>query len=344
MTAVISDCTFDVHMGNDFTLSRPHVESVNIVVRHMLEKDPVFVQDNNALVTEFLKASCMNNCSNNGICNDQGVCECYENFHDGDCSINERTRLVITDVEGDGFCALEVDEDCTCFYLYTSKVLPTYKCQITGNMTFSDGTNKAMERQVVPGVYEDAFTAYCCIPDERSKRSANNDNVFTWTFSLSISNNGESYSLERHIVVYTPRCQDRVLNTSQFRLKPHFCYINSECVAVNTSMANDKCHACKPQTNLYNWTNNCENEGETPTNDVAIIVTIAVTTLVAFPFIVVFIYCAIKKYTARRRRRLREMQYFEHIVLPYIPPDPPRDMFVPHNILRNEGRRRNPPS
>ncbi|KAH3842268.1 hypothetical protein DPMN_115765 [Dreissena polymorpha] len=200
-----------------------------------------------------------------------------------------------------------------------------------------------MERQVVPGVYEDAFTAYCCIPDERSKRSRNNDNVFTLTFSLSISNNGESYSLERHIVVYTPRCQDRVLNTSQFRLKPHFCYINSECVAVNTSMANDKCHACKPQTNLYNWTNNCENEGETPTNDVAIIVTIAVTTLVAFPFIAVFICCAIKKYTARRRRRLREMQYFEHIVLPYIPPDPPRDMFVPHNILRNESRRRIPP-
>lgn len=60
-------------MGNDYTLSKPHVESVNIVVRHMLEKDPVFVQNNTALVTEFLKASCMNNCSNNGICNDQGM-------------------------------------------------------------------------------------------------------------------------------------------------------------------------------------------------------------------------------------------------------------------------------
>ncbi|KAH3842449.1 hypothetical protein DPMN_115944 [Dreissena polymorpha] len=347
MTAVISDCTFDVHMGNDYTLSRPHVESVNIVVRYMLEKDPVYVHNNTALVTEYLKASCFNNCSNNGICNDQGVCECYDNFHDGDCSIDERTRLVITDVEGDGFCALEVDEDCTCFYLYTSKVLRNYNCRITGNMTFSDGTNKAMERQVVPGVYEDAFTAYCCIPDERSKRSANNDNVFTWTFSLSISNNGESYSLERNIVVYTPRCQDRVLNTQQiqFRLKSHFCYINSECVAENTSMTNDGCHTCKPQTNQYNWTNSCgdsNTEVETQTNDVTIIVTVVVAALVFIPFIVALTCCAIKRYTARNRRRLKAMQY-EHIVLPYVPPDTPRDIFVPDNILRNEGRRRNKP-
>ncbi|KAH3773885.1 hypothetical protein DPMN_175256 [Dreissena polymorpha] len=78
------------------------------------------------------------------------------------------------------------------------------QCRITENMTFADGKNKIMESRVVSGVYEDAYTAYCCISDDRSRRSASTDNVFTRTFSLSISNNkGIKQLRTKHSRLYT---------------------------------------------------------------------------------------------------------------------------------------------
>jgi hypothetical protein len=57
-------------VGNDTSLALAHVESVNNIVKNMIEREPSYTANNTEKVVTFFKNTCPGNCSNNGDCTD----------------------------------------------------------------------------------------------------------------------------------------------------------------------------------------------------------------------------------------------------------------------------------
>jgi hypothetical protein len=57
---------------NDQSFADVHVDSVNTIVKGMMDEVPTYVETNKKEVQVFLKNSCSSNCSNRGNCSDDG--------------------------------------------------------------------------------------------------------------------------------------------------------------------------------------------------------------------------------------------------------------------------------
>jgi hypothetical protein len=65
---------------------------------------------------------------------------CEEFYHGFDCGIDERTPVIIDDMEGGGLCNITDGDGCECFYIRTHFLLQNFTCAINvttvGHITF----------------------------------------------------------------------------------------------------------------------------------------------------------------------------------------------------------------
>ncbi|XP_060570056.1 uncharacterized protein LOC132728427 [Ruditapes philippinarum] len=258
---VIKQCIFDVVTGNDTSWALAHVESVNNIVKNIIELEPSYTANNTEKVVTFFKNTCPGNCSNNGECTDTSECVCFGFFHGAECDIDERDPLIIDDIEGGGECDLVDGDECSCFHVRSSNILEGFKCQANISKITVKGEREIISTQTFPGGYEDIFTGVCCIQDN----VIGTEDAFFTKYDISISNNGITYGNDKNVYVFDSTCQEAVNGSSDnvsFSLKPEFCFIDGGCVAEN-EIAPIGCLACRSLTDGYNWTvhNPCQNEG-----------------------------------------------------------------------------------
>ncbi|XP_053377681.1 neurogenic locus notch homolog protein 1-like isoform X15 [Mercenaria mercenaria] len=259
--AVISQCAFDLQTTNDKSLSEVHIESMNTIVKTIMDKEPVYVANNTEKVDIFYENTCPLNCSGRGNCSKTSECECEQFLHGADCSIDERDPLRIDDIEGGGLCDVADGDECTCFYVRSDTILDGFSCNVNTFKISVNGTLTNVSSKTLKGGYKDIFTGLCCVPEN----IAGTDDVFVSNYNVSISNNGENFGNEEDVYVFDSTCQhleDDTHSVKQFTLKDGHCFIEGYCVAEN-EMSFSGCLACKPSTARFNWTeyNPCRNGG-----------------------------------------------------------------------------------
>ncbi|XP_060592666.1 von Willebrand factor D and EGF domain-containing protein-like [Ruditapes philippinarum] len=201
---VIKQCTFDVMVGNDTSWALAHVESINNIVKNVIERDPAYAEKNSEKVVKFYKNTCPGNCSNNGVCTDTSDCDCVEFFHGPECDIDERDPLIIDDIEGGGECDLADGDECLCFHVRSSNILEGFICQANISKITFNGERQFISTHTFSGGYEDIFTGVCCIQD----KSIRTKGVFVTKYDFSISNNGITYGNNKTVYVFDSTCQD----------------------------------------------------------------------------------------------------------------------------------------
>ncbi|XP_060573106.1 neurogenic locus Notch protein-like [Ruditapes philippinarum] len=258
---VIKQCTFDVVAGNDTSWAAAHVESINNIVKNMMELDPIYVANNSEKVVRFYKNTCPGNCSNTGECNDKSECDCFGFFHGAECDIDERDPLTIDDIEGGGECDLADGDECLCFHVRSSNILEGFRCKANISKITISGERELISTPSFFGEYEDIFTGVCCIQDN----VIDTEGLFVTKYDFSISNNGITYGNVKSVHVYDSTCQEATFTSfenASFSLKPEYCFIDGGCVAEN-DMSPAGCLACQSLVDEYNWTvnNPCQNKG-----------------------------------------------------------------------------------
>lgn len=61
-----------LQVGNDASWAETHVDSVNTIVKTIIELKPVYAENNTEEVEVFLQNTCPANCSNRGNCTKEG--------------------------------------------------------------------------------------------------------------------------------------------------------------------------------------------------------------------------------------------------------------------------------
>ncbi|XP_053387517.1 von Willebrand factor D and EGF domain-containing protein-like isoform X3 [Mercenaria mercenaria] len=259
--AVVSQCALDVQVTNDKSISELHVESVNEIVKIIMDKEPVYVATNKEKVDIFYENTCPLNCSGKGNCSKTSKCECEQFLHGPDCSIDERDPLRIDDIEGGGLCDIAEGDDCACFYVRSDRILDGFSCNVNTSKISVNGIRTNVSSKLLKGEYKDIFTGLCCVPENIAGR----DNVFVSNYNISISNNGEHFGNEKSVFVYDSTCQylEESLDTGKkFSLKDGHCFIEGYCFS-EYEMSLYGCLACVPPTARYDWSeyNPCQNGG-----------------------------------------------------------------------------------
>ncbi|XP_060592828.1 uncharacterized protein LOC132747457 isoform X4 [Ruditapes philippinarum] len=258
---LIKQCANDVVAANDTSWAAAHVDSLNNIVKNIIEREPSYVINNSEKVVTFYKQTCPGNCSNNGNCTDTSECDCFGFFHGAECDIDERDPLNIDDVEGGGECDLSDGDECLCFHVRSSSILKGFKCQSNVSKITVNGERELVATRFHTGGYEDIYTGVCCVQDN----IIGTKGVFVTKYDFAISNNGKAYGNDKSVYVFDSTCQDAEFTSfenASFRLKTGFCFIDGFC-AVQNVMSPVGCLACQPFVDLYDWTvyNPCLNEG-----------------------------------------------------------------------------------
>ncbi|XP_053387633.1 von Willebrand factor D and EGF domain-containing protein-like isoform X3 [Mercenaria mercenaria] len=254
-SAVIGQCMFDVKAGNDKSLADVHVDSVNTIVKKMMDEIPTYVETNVKEVQVFLQNSCIHNCSNRGDCSEAGECICSQYYHGADCGIDERDPPIITDIEGGGICDVNDGDECRCFYLRGDNLLDGLKCQIvtTEYSIFNEVIN--VTHEMLAGGSEDIFTGVCCIPDEKRFST----DMFARLHNISLSNDGIHYGEFNKMYVFDSTCQDideQTPGRPSFTLKNGFCFIENACIKNQSTFLseNNTCLMCDVSAAVTEWT------------------------------------------------------------------------------------------
>ncbi|XP_052772083.1 von Willebrand factor D and EGF domain-containing protein-like [Mya arenaria] len=253
-------CTFDVMVGNDATFANVHVDAINKITKNIIEHDSAFVNNNKTVVTVFLKNSCPKNCSGNGVCSENGTCICFEFYHNIDCRTDEREQLSVLGLEGGGLCTVSNEEDCRCFYIYTTNLLKTFSCRLSGYMIYHDNTFENISKVTRTGEYKDVFTGDCCLGDETRRRRQTAKNPFYLHYRISISNDDNTFSDDKDMYVYSPQCQEAIPFSGgayNIVLKNGYCYIDGICISDNQTHPTDECLRCLVSADVTKWTHDC---------------------------------------------------------------------------------------
>ena len=72
-------------------------------------------------------------------------------------------------------------------------------------------TEQTLNSTIFTGEYMNIYNGVCCVTSSRRKRSEIPHNVFTIRYTVSISNNGLTYSDGRLVYLFDSKCQQHVV-------------------------------------------------------------------------------------------------------------------------------------
>ncbi|XP_060602736.1 uncharacterized protein LOC132755829 [Ruditapes philippinarum] len=253
--AVISQCIFDIMATNDQSFADAHADSVNTIVKGMMNEVPTYVETNKKEVQVFLKNSCSSNCSDRGNCSDDGECICHQFYHGAICDIDERIPPIVTDIEGGGVCDTSDGGDCRCFYVRGDNFLESLKCKIVTSEISILGDEINVTIETFAGDFEDVFTGVCCIPEE----NVFSRDMFVREHDVSVSSDGVHYGENNTMYIFDSTCQkleSLATGRPSFKLKNGFCFIEHACIKNTYAFLseNDTCLSCNTTVSVTDWT------------------------------------------------------------------------------------------
>ncbi|XP_060602737.1 uncharacterized protein LOC132755831 [Ruditapes philippinarum] len=253
--AVISQCIFDIMATNDESFADVHVDSVNTIVKGMMDEVPTYVETNKKEVQVFLKNSCSRDCSDRGNCSDDGECICHQYYHGAICDIDERIPPIVTDIEGGCICDTGEGEDCRCFYVRGDNFLESLKCKIVTSEISISGEKINVTVETLAGGFEDIFTGVCCIPEE----NVFSRDMFVREHDVSVSSDGVHYGENNTMYIFDSSCQkldSLATGRPSFNLKNGFCFIEHACIKDTYAFLsnNDTCLSCNTSVSVTDWT------------------------------------------------------------------------------------------
>ncbi|XP_053394304.1 von Willebrand factor D and EGF domain-containing protein-like [Mercenaria mercenaria] len=307
----VAECTFDVVEGNDKSWADVYPSVLDQVIEANNERDPEYVKANADEVASFNLQSCLRNCTGHGNCSIEGECMCINGYHGPDCSIDENDRLRIDDIEGGGLCDTDNGMEacqCQCHHFQTNNLLEKFQCRISETLILVNGSEKSSDSTFTPGGYLDIYNGMCCVHSGRKKRADMPIDVFTIRYTISISNNGRTYSDAATIHLFDSKCQQEIAANGEklFALKDNTCFISGLCRAANETLLTDKCRACLPYYNKHVWADNCykPNKKESDEKNLGFILGICGGLLVSV--IVLMMICIFKRTIGRRMKSVSD--------------------------------------
>lgn len=259
VSQAIANCVFDTVEGQSDEWVKYYINSVTDIVSLNMERDPEYVEEKAETVAVYKSLSCPSNCSGNGICTENGTCECNQRFNGSDCSIDISAELSIFGVEGDGLCG--DGDNCESFLIHTFDLVRGFLCRIKQKEIALNGSKSYVSTNTLSGRFIDIFTAVCVLPTTREKRSTgDNVTVFAQEYDVSISNDGGTFSKEISVLVFDSTCQTTTKLTDgsvTVSFLANTCFIDGNCYAALESRLDDECYKCIPNKELYTWTYDC---------------------------------------------------------------------------------------
>ncbi|CAD5116485.1 DgyrCDS5365 [Dimorphilus gyrociliatus] len=201
--------------------------------------------------------SCINDCSNQGICTDEGSCQCNEDIGGGDCSLSLGSEgLQVRGMLRNGLCDTR-RENCSSIVLFGNNVLNRrdIKCQLK-EVTVS-GTNVKVtgKEDTVDAVSVSNSQFYCPLPQVGSYRvSFASPRLATMRrMKRSISTFMETLLFISHdTACYT--CATRGQNGECIRRKERdHCVIDDNCFMDLEEKPKDDCRICNATESTADW-------------------------------------------------------------------------------------------
>nr|XP_022293342.1 von Willebrand factor D and EGF domain-containing protein-like [Crassostrea virginica] len=203
-------------------------------------------------ITTIIINLCPNNCSNRGVCSG-GNCTCDHGFGGSDCSFDVRFPPTITQLSDNGLCdrSEEACEDVTLYGSYFVEKMGT-TCNVDRKEI--NHKNSVISTTSYTTILEERtlFEGYCGLQHGA-------DTPWITKFTFNLSNDDNYYSENFTVYVYNSQCQT-IHNDSgnvYFTLQSGYCFISGSCIQSATVKINDSCWQCKSETNVYEWTWDC---------------------------------------------------------------------------------------
>ncbi|XP_069136006.1 von Willebrand factor D and EGF domain-containing protein-like [Argopecten irradians] len=304
----IDNCAADLMLTGDGNWTKYAIDRSESLCLETLEKNTTLQKENPEISNIIRNNTCPLNCSERGSCSN-GKCVCQNGFASDDCSFDLSKPLQILGLENDGLC--DIDEGCS-YIVVEGLEFPSdinITCRFSGQATLVEEIGHTMDELNVIADLNTLFAIICELPviDTPSDRLGIEYNV-------SVALDGFGFSDPINFVVIDTVCQDYVNNSGKitFHIKDGFCYINGTCYPEGSYKENAICLECRPDDNLYTWSNSSiedcvvsDRETADTSDDVIIIVISAVTGSLS-ACLLVCVLCYFCKNKIKRKRISQE--------------------------------------
>ncbi|WAR31500.1 SVEP1-like protein [Mya arenaria] len=196
------------------------------------------------VLNEIVINDCPQECFGRGDCNN-GTCECNEGFASSDCSVDLSKPVTMYGIPDRGYCDLKY-RPCERTSVFGTNIADTVKCYLqhywvtNTSHTYTDFTFETEGHMLAPDEIK------CLLPTAEPTIP---DGFLSLGYNVSLSNDGNLFSVEDMILIYDSDC----VNCT--RLGSDVIYID-ECESnpcVNEGTCNDDIDDC--------LTNHCQNNG-----------------------------------------------------------------------------------
>ncbi|CAH1800531.1 unnamed protein product [Owenia fusiformis] len=197
---------------------------------------------------------CLNDCSGKGKC-EQGECDCNNGWTGADCSQDANLPPTALFIPREGKCDIR-SRPCKDVVIYGDGFLQksNLKCRIQ-RVKIEDGSFEAVGSPLTVQADFESFAEVSC-PFEtarRKKRSSDNStDSASEGYTLSVSNDGSTFSNPMLYVRYDGRCQNCTANGACY-MQPGSCMIQGYCFATNDMNPDNECQICDPSNTDSSW-------------------------------------------------------------------------------------------
>ncbi|KAK3102225.1 hypothetical protein FSP39_009739 [Pinctada imbricata] len=202
-TTSMDSCISDYQITGEQFVITSALDSLKDTCVSIIGKDVELQSSNPALVGEVFNNTCLNDCSGQGQC-ENGYCKCNPGFAGTDCSYNIENPPIITSVK---VLCDTLDDVCDTISIYGRNFLNTnsFRCQVSSIQTLVDGTSVFEGSSTVNGTQRSPFEAICPL-----QKSVSSSSTFVYSYNVSISNDGVSFSNISEVYVYNSLCQEMI--------------------------------------------------------------------------------------------------------------------------------------
>ncbi|VDI39774.1 Hypothetical predicted protein [Mytilus galloprovincialis] len=200
----IEACVKDIEVAGDTTFLTDTVNAmVTSIMTELVKTESLYTQKSadgsQTLLEYFASRLCLNNCSDNGIC-EEGVCICDSGYVGEDCSYNTSSPPTGISLPFNGECKLTA-RSCEAMNVFGEFVSTCVWCKRRHFQILENDLLYTTINEVVSVEYRNPFMLTLDLPTSRKNRSVDS-NVLSEGYDISFSYDGQNFGKETSIIIY----------------------------------------------------------------------------------------------------------------------------------------------
>lgn len=262
----LDNCARDAMAGNTTEWVQSHCDTFTQEVTVELEKDVEFAENNTELTEGIRNNSCPGKCGGNGECT-EGKCVCHPDFATDLCLLNITAKPLLEELADSGVCNINEDV-CDYIVLVGNGFIEDAVCNITVYGAGENGTfiiTEEFETNCTYLNYNELLAPTSASGSASRRRrevtdTSNETTEIAKMVGVSVSNDGSHFSIVHYVVILDTTCQQTETNAENetiVTLQTGYCYIAGTCYTSGTYLIGSTCDKCDPSSNLFYWTNGC---------------------------------------------------------------------------------------